>query len=199
MSVLCNFEKIVKRVIWKQRRTSTHNMLCGENNCYSNCYTDLKTIIPLRLKGLLGRPCRRCNHSLWNHHRCSAQWEPRHDTQVSVDQNMKKRWEEAKNGKERAETLVVASEKVLHDLNQIINRATNDLEQLVGDYGELSLSGSFSAQVGSAVKLLEQNYAALEQKLEQNGVGEDQLRKVKRSMDHMKKKLALLNDSKENT
>jgi hypothetical protein len=91
-------------------------------------------------------------------------WEQLTDTHVSVDQNMKKKWEAARDGKEKAAALVEASEKVLRDLNQVINRATNDLEQLVERYADLSLSGSFSAQVGSAVRLLEQNYAALEKK-----------------------------------
>jgi len=121
-------------------------------------------------------------------------WEQLIDTQVSVDQNMKKKWEAARDGKEKGAALIGASEKVLHDLNQIISRATNDLEQLVERYADLSLSGSFSAQVGSAVRLLEQNYASLEK----GGVGREQLQRVKRSLDHMKRKLELLHITKEN-
>ena len=113
--------------------------------------------------------------------------------QVSVDQNMKKRWEAARNGKEKTAALVGASEKVLHDLNRVTILATNDLEQLVEQYADLSLSGSFSAQVASAVRLLEQNYVVMENK----GVSPEQLQKVKRSTDHMKRKLELLNKARE--
>ena len=195
MNALANFEETVNKVVWKQRRTATNNMICGQPNCYSNCYKDYKTNIPLSLKGLFGRPCQLCNHSLWNHHRTRAMWEPIVDTHVSVDQNMKKRWEAARDGKEKAAALVEASRQVLRDLNNVISYATNNLEQLVERYADLSLSGNFSAQVDSAVRLLEQNYAVLEKK----GVNEDQLQKVKRSLDHMKRKLALLTTSKENT
>ena len=106
---------------------------------------------------------------------------------------MKEKWEAARNGKEKTYALVGASEKVLRDLNQVIDRAINDLEQLVGRYASLSLSGNFSVQVGSAVRLLEQNYAVLENK----SVSTDQLHKVKRSADHMKRKLELLNKARE--
>ena len=122
-------------------------------------------------------------------------WDKIIDKQVSVDQGMKKMWEAARDGKEKSAAFLAASGKVLCDLNDVISRATNELEQLVDQYSELSLSGSFSAQVGSAVRLLEQNYAGLEKK----GVDQDQRQKVKRSLDHMKKKLALLNTAKENT
>ena len=113
--------------------------------------------------------------------------------QVSVDETMKERWEAARNGKEKTAALVGASEQVLRDLNQVIDRATTELEQLVGWYASLSLSGNFSAQVGSAVRLLEQNYVVMEKK----GVSPEQLHRVQRSTDHMKRKLELLNKARE--
>jgi hypothetical protein len=192
MSASADFEKIVKRVVWRQTRTTTNNMLCGQINCYSNCRIDYKTNIPLDLRGFFGGSCRKCNHSLWNHHRCYSMWEQVIDNQVSVDLNMKEQWEAAKDGKEKAAAIVAASEKALIELNQVINRAITNLEQLVERYAHLSLSGSFAAQVNSAVRLLEQNYVALEG----NSVGQDQLLRVKDSLDHMKRKLALLNNAK---
>jgi len=102
---------------------------------------------------------------------------------------MKRKYKAAKNGEEKTAVLVGASEKVLRDLNLVISRATSTLEQLAEQYANLSLSGSFSAQVGSAVRLLEQHYASLEKK----GVDPEQLQKVKQSLDHMKRKLGLLN------
>ena len=179
-------------LVWKQKRTPTNNMLCGQMNCYSNCHVDYKTTIPLELRGFFGGACRKCNHSLWNHHRCYAKWVQVNDTQVLVDSNMKKQWEAAKDGKERTVAIVAASEKVLYDLDQVINRAINNLAQLVERYARLSLSGSFAAQVNSAVKLLEQNYLALEGR----GVGPDQLQRVRESLDHMKRKLELLNNAR---
>ena len=100
---------------------------------------------------------------------------------------------EYEGGMEKTAILIADREKVLHDLDQVMNHATNDLARHVERYTRLSLSGSFSAQVGGAVRLLQQNYVGLEEK----GVGLDHLQKVKESLDHMKRKLELLNNSKE--
>ena len=190
MKVSADFEKTVNMVVWKQKHSSTNNMLCGQMNCYSNCHIDYKTSIPLDLRGFFGGSCHMCNHSLWNHHCCHAKWEQANDTRVLVDQNMKMQWEAAKDDKEKIAAIVAASEKVLCDLYQVINYAINDLAQLVGRYSRLSSLGSFAEQVNGTARLLEQNYLALRRK----GVGPDQLRRVNESLDHMKRKLALLED-----
>ena len=105
-----------------------------------------------------------------------------------------KEWEAAKDGTEKRTILVAVRGKVVHDLDQIIDGATKDLAQQVERYAHLSLSGSFSAQVGSAVRLLEQNYIGLEKK----GVSQDHLHRVKESLDNMKRKLEILNIANEN-
>ena len=106
-----------------------------------------------------------------------------------------KDWEAAKDSTERTAILKTVREKVLRELNQIINSATTDLAQLVERYSRLSLSGSFAAQVNSAVRLLKQHYIALEEK----GLDQDQLQRVKVSLDHMQRKLELLNNTKAST
>ncbi len=158
--------------VWKQRRSSTFNMICGQADCYSNCHIDYKSNISHDLNGFFEEFCDKCNHSLWNHHRCRAEWEKVMNTQASVDQSMRE-WEAAKDGTEKRTILVAIREKVLHDLDQIINGATKDLAQQVERYAHLSLSGSFSAQVGSAVRL-------------------DHLHRVKESLGNMKRKLEIL-------
>ena len=98
----------------------------------------------------------------------------------------------AKDRKEKTEALIEPIKTILNELNQVIDRATNDLEQQVKQYADLALSGSFSAQVDSAVRLLEQNYAVMEKK----PIGPDQLRKVQESLYLMKRKLELLNTTR---
>ena len=180
--------------VWKQQRSSTINMICGQVNCYSNCHIDYDSNIPHDLNGFFEWLCDKCNHSLWDHHRCHAKWEQVRNTQTPVDQEMKK-WETAKNGTEKTAILVAVSEKVLHDLDQIISGAINSLEEGVGRYTCLSLSGFFSAQVGSAVKLLEQKYIVLEEKC----INKDHLQRVEESFNCMKRKLDLVNAYKEQT
>lgn len=114
------------------------------------------------------------------------------NAQASVDQSMRE-WVAAKDGTEKRTILVAVREKVVHDLDQIIDGATKDLAQQVERYAHLSLSGSFSAQVGSAVRLLEQNYIGLEKK----GVGQDHLHRVQESLGNMKRKLEILNIANE--
>ena len=106
-----------------------------------------------------------------------------------------KDWDAAKVGTERTAILTTMREKVLRELNQIINSATTDLAQLMERYSRLSLSGSFVVQVESAVRLLQQHYIAMEKK----GVDQDQLQRVKVSLGHMERKLELLNGAKEST
>ena len=115
------------------------------------------------------------------------------NTQILVDQSMKE-WEAAKDGTEKTMILIAVREKVLHDLDQIINGATNDLAQQVERCASLSLSGRFSAQVGCAIRLLELHYVSLKKK----GVGPDNLQRVKGSLDNMTRKLDILNIANEN-
>ena len=168
-------------------------MICGQAGCYSNCHIDYKSNISHDLNGFFEETCDKCDHSLWYHYRCRAEWEKVMNTQTSVDQSMKE-WEAAKDATEKTTILVAVREKVLHDLDQIINGATNDLAQQVERYAYLSLSGSFSSQVGCAVRLLEQNYIGLEKK----PVGQDHLQRVKESLDNMRRKLDVLNIANEN-
>jgi CCR4-NOT transcriptional regulation complex NOT5 subunit len=109
-----------------------------------------------------------------------------------IDQSVKKKWGATKDGKGKTAVLIAPWEKELQDLNQIINSATNELAEQVERYDQLSLSGSLSAQVGSAIRLLEQHYRALENK----GMDPNQLQKVKESLDLLKRKLDLLNSAK---
>ena len=106
--------------------------------------------------------------------------------QVSVGEDMKKKWEDAKDAQEKREVFIAACRKVLHDLDEVVNR---DLRQQVERHGSLSLGGSFAEQVRSTVNLLKQRYAALQQKRE---VSPDQLEKVQTSLDHMERRLAVL-------
>lgn len=111
------------------------------------------------------------------------------DNQVLVDESMKKKWDKAKDGKERTAALIAVNEMVLHALRQVAHCTTGDLAQLVEQYARLSLAGSYSAQVKSAVSFLQHKYNAMEKQ----EIGQDKLEKVKRSLGHMKRKLEFLN------
>ena len=115
------------------------------------------------------------------------------DNQVLVDEDMKKKWGEAKDGKETTATLIAVNEMVLYHLNQVPNCATGDLVQLVEQYADLSLTGSCSAQVRSAVRFLEEYITEKESRILY------ELPMAERSLDYMRRKLELLNEVEENT
>ena len=109
------------------------------------------------------------------------------DRQMSVDDDMKKKWEAAKNEKEKAAIHIALNGMVLHDLNQVINRAPSDLVQLVEQYAPLAWSGSVLEKLGCTARRLEQMYKVMEEK----GVSQDLLQQVKESLDRMKRTLCL--------
>ncbi len=76
------------------------------------------------------------------------------DSQVLMDENMKKEWDEAKDRKERIATLIAVNEMVLHGIKQVINSALGELVQPVEHYARLSLAGSCSAQMRGEIKSL---------------------------------------------
>ena len=113
--------------------------------------------------------------------------------QVTIDSNMKRKWEAAKNEKEKADALAETSKRALEDLYRIINDAMDDLAQLADEYAHLSLVGSFSAPLEKAIWLLEQQCKGMEEK----GVGPEQLEKVRSSLDEMTGRLDLLRKAQE--
>ena len=171
-------------------------MLCGQIDCYRKCDINYKANIPFILSRFFGGSCPTCKHSLKDHRCHYAQWEKVTEVQVSVDQNMKKEWEQARGAEEKRKVFIAACRKALNGLDNVINRATDDLGREVERHESLSLGGSFADQVSSAVALLELRYKAL---LEKKDVGSGQRKKVKTSLDRMKRRLAILETAKGNT
>jgi len=115
------------------------------------------------------------------------------EKQVFVE-DTNRRCEMVKDEKEKTTALIAINEIVVHNLNQAIDRATNDLVQLVEEHGRSSLSGGFLDQLGSTIRLLEQRYVDMEN----NWAGQFTLQERKKGLDDVKRKLALLNSAKEN-
>lgn len=132
--------------------------------------------------------CTRCNHSLWKHSHYRVLWEHVPDSQVTIDEGMKKKWEDAKDEKERNELALADMQRTLDGFTKSIDDHTAKLADYTADYANLSLSGSFSAQVEKAINLLEQKL----QSMREGGVDNEQLEKVEDSMEVMKTKLQVL-------
>jgi len=137
--------------------------------------------------------CTKCHHPHWCHFHLRSEWVQVQETQVSVDDDMKKQWETAKDEKEMSKALITTSKKALDDLSHAMGEAMEELTQLAGDYACLSLSGCFSAPLEKATRLLEQRCKGMEEK----GVSPEQLETMRSSLEQMKGRLDLLRKAKE--
>ncbi|KIJ48656.1 hypothetical protein M422DRAFT_86445, partial [Sphaerobolus stellatus SS14] len=204
MSIFKDFETIANREEWVQNDTKTHNTLCSVPQCYSNCHIDCQldfTLDPQGLKGCAamwpsgGDTCVRqgCGHDRTKHKHFHVMWEKEKRQEKIVDEEMKKKFNNAKSAKEEKEHLKAMAERVLKTMSDTIDSNTAELGRLAEEYSNLSLSGSFSGQVEKAVVMLEQNYEALKEK----NVDEVTLNKVQESLNTMKQKLEVLKKARE--
>ena len=112
------------------------------------------------------------------------------DNQVVVDEDMKNKWDEAKDGKERTTALIAVNEMVLHGLKQVTNLAMSDLVQLVEQYACLSVAGSCSAQV---------RHEASHLTVMERSVGHPYSEEFRERLGHKERQLELLNRVEEDT
>jgi flagellar biosynthesis regulator FlaF len=95
----------------------------------------------------------------------------------------------AKDEKETTAAIIAVNEMVLHELEQVMDRATNDLLRLVGQFVSLSSTGSLSVQV--AVRVLKEAFMAMVT----SAIDPDVLGKTREYLDCVTRKLELLNDA----
>src|SRR5258706_3176538 len=193
MDGLSKFERIINAPVWKQQPASTLNYLCITPDCHSTCgvkhsFAGVFLLWPRQFSS-----CSQCSHPHLSHFHLRSTWEQVLEAQLSVDDDMRKRWEEAKDENERTEALLATSKSAVEDLSRIIDDAMDDLAGLAEEYASLSLSGSFSAPLEKAIWLLEQRCKGMEEK----GVGLELLARVRGSLDAMKGRLDLLTRAKE--
>ena len=91
--------------------------------------------------------------------------------------------------RETTAALIAFHEMVLHDLDQAIGRASNDLMQLVNEFDSLSLTGGLLAHMERAVQFMEDECTPTE---------EDPIRLIElMRVNEMKRKLELLSHTVE--
>ena len=193
MGAFSHFEKIINSPVWRQQPTPTRNYLCTKPHCYSTCGVQHSVGRVLMLFPMQPILCYKCHHPHWSHFHLRSEWVQVQETQVLVDDNMKKQWEAAKGEKEMTEALVTTSRRALGDLGHAMDEAMGELARLAEDYACLSLSGCFSAPLEKATRLLEQRCRGMEEK----GVSPEQLERMHGSLEQMKERLDVLRRAKE--
>ena len=193
MNTFSAFKQIIHSPVWRKERAPTLNYLCSKPNCFSTCSADDNIVSALLRFTVQPLPCDQCQHPHWSHFHSYSKWVKQQEPQETVDDDMKRRWETAMDEREKNEALVAASERALGRLNSNIDKGMGVLEQLAEEYAGLSLSGSFSGPLEKAIRLLELHC----KNMEEQGVGEDQLDKMRGSVETMKTRLDLLREAKE--
>ncbi|SRR5258706_3201621 len=193
MDGFSNFEKIINSPVWRRERAPTLNYLCGKPNCYSTCHMGDSIIFALVVFPFQFVRCAKCHHLLWSHFHAFGEWVQKQESQVTVDEDMKKKWEAAKDEKEKTEALVAESKHKLDSLSSTVETDMDALKGLQEEYAGLSLSGSFSGPLEKEIRLLELHCHSLEEQR----VGRDQLEKMRGCLEDMKRRLDVLNKAKE--
>src|SRR5258706_4144183 len=193
MDGFSKFENIINALVWKQPPAPTLNYLCLTPDCHSTCvmkhsFAGIFLLWPRQFSR-----CPRCKHSHLSHFHLSSTWEQVYESQLSIDYGARKRWEAAKDDKERTEALIATSRKALEDLGRVIDDAMYDLAGLAEEYAKLALSGSFSAPLEKAISLLELWCRRRQEK----GVGSEVLKKIRTTLDDMKQRRDLLRNAEE--
>lgn len=193
MDAFSKFERMIDALVWKQQPASTLNYLCNTPDCHSTCGVEHSLAGVILLFPMQLSLCSKCNHPHLSHFHLRSTWMQVHEAQVSVDDNMRRQWEAAKDDQGRTQALIETSESALGDLSGIIDDAMDELARLADEYARLSLSGSFSAPLEKAIWLLEQQCRGMEEK----GVDREMLGKVRGRLDEMRRRLDLLGKVKE--
>ena len=188
MNAVSSFETIINSPVWKKESAPTFNYLCGEPKCHSTCREG--DVFYFAIAFLFQpRPCVTCQHSNRSHFHALSKWVEKQESQVTVDEEMKTKYDAAKDKKEKIEVLAAASKRTLDDLRSYIKAGMDALAGLQEEYAGLSLSGCFSGSLEKAIRLLELHYESMEQK----GVSRAELNTMRTGLKKMKRRLDVLN------
>lgn len=197
------YESTIKQQVYKQIETPKHNTLCAAPKCYSNCHEGCYLSFSFDPKGLLNcwafsgskgtRGCRKCDHSYESHHHYNSRWELHEDTQVTIDQDAKKKHDHAVSEKSQQELGMALLKQTILDMDKALAESTAKVGQLVEEYAKLSLSGSFSGQVKKSVALLELNLETMRS----NGTDAQTIKSVEKALARMQEKLTVVEKAKE--
>ncbi|KIL58584.1 hypothetical protein M378DRAFT_312135 [Amanita muscaria Koide BX008] len=189
-----DYARIVNEKIWVQYRFSDklENLMCRAPGCQTNCTFDISGWDVFML-GLLqdfwakSLDCKSCSHSYYHHHLSPMRWHYEDLAKVVIDTDIFQRYNDAKSEQERQEVLKIAAQETVDQLRREIENCLGQVQVLMTEYAELSLSGSMAGHVRKTIVLLELHLEATRQ----NG-DVDSARNVEESLKRMKQTLEIL-------
>ncbi|KAM6499744.1 hypothetical protein JOM56_005252 [Amanita muscaria] len=136
--------------------------------------------------------CPRCKHPYHHHTHDCMEWRQKDHQRIVINQDAENKYTGAKDENEKQEALKATIQETINDLSDEIEDCLNRLGLLTEEYSKLSLSGSFTGQVGKTVVLLELNLESMRN----NGTVPESVRKVEKSLERMKEMLSILEKAK---
>ncbi|KAJ7048353.1 hypothetical protein C8F01DRAFT_117971 [Mycena amicta] len=206
INVYSKFEQSVETKIWKHVPTDYNNTLCAARGCYSICHEhcsldfslDPAVLRGCRAMGLLPRifrfvqaKCTVCDHPMEQHGHWGAVWKQHDETQITVDDGMKAKWQSAKEGKAKREAALQAMRQALADIDRVVERNMVKLADLAEEHGKMSLSGSFSAQLERGIMLLEMHLTSLRE----SNTDSEQMKRLEANVAELKRRLDVLKEA----
>ena len=155
--------------------TGQQYTVCMELGCHTNCWHPpghfpFQLILPPGnttyekvVNGLRGRfiGCGVCRHPYGGHQTGAQRWQEVYGTETRTDEETKRKFDRAANGAERKRVMRETVEQRLAAVQDDIAGATASVSALVEGYAGLSLSGSFTSHIHTAIKLLNVNLESL--------------------------------------
>ncbi|EDR01022.1 uncharacterized protein LACBIDRAFT_312793 [Laccaria bicolor S238N-H82] len=160
------------------------NTVCHFPLCYTNCHEKCSggftlgrwKLIECRKLANNRGTCKECRHPIVYHHHDKVAW--------------CEKVEEKSNYDGTTSVSIAEVQKTNEIYNKEIEEATDEIGSLAEKYSELSLSGSFSGQVGKSVTLFETHLENMRNKSDPESV-----KRLEESLNQLKNKLRLLQDA----
>jgi hypothetical protein len=198
MKINEKFQTIMTKEVMAQKDTPKHNTICTVGGCYSNCHPDCELDFILDPKEIGKRcsvfqnygveECYVCGHSSNDHRHYHSIWAAISEQEAVLDKRAKAQYDQAKEQAVTLEMQTQAIENALRQMNDDITNAEGQIGLLCTKFGECALSGSFAGHLNAAIRMLTLRYEGMKN----SDADEASLRRMEQSIDHIQKKLAIV-------
>ena len=176
---------------WVVEGTSYHNTLCAYAGCHSKCHKTCSELAKSYDKEMLkschcmqgANTCRVCGHSYMYHYHEKGLFKQVEEVQDFINEEMRSKFEKAKNNLERAKMLYAELENQYQSYKKEILRLSNELLHKIKEFEELSVARNY-------VKLIETQLAVIDTRLK--GTVGSEREDLRKTQEKLKKKLDLI-------
>ena len=167
MKLYKDFKHVNTSKIWVREKTNRHNTLCSAPNCYGNCHVECNLQFStdpekfLNCAAILGgEVCRVCEHKYDTHRHYNELWKQEDHTQLQIDHEAERKFNAAKQDNVQKEAMLANMDQAIRGYESNMQAALASVRNLTESYSKLALSGTFTGQFKSAIKMLKEQLEA---------------------------------------